>query len=1217
MLGKVASHADLKSETASPKSFGAQLLAPPDAQSEKNSSAPDEGSASTTPRASMAVTSLDVDQHSNASKMSSEDSDLGFSTATTPGPDASGPAEAPKRRPSLPSFLGKAAHPAATLRAALTSNSNSSTAGAVDIGDDLTSSDPLRALASRRPSFSSRSHSTSVCSGPASSSMGKRSLSNFFRKVTAPTGQPQTEPASPTSTPASLRGRGLSFDDQSHAVAGLSGFVSSASTPPMPHVASSSRQSLGLLREGEINESAINAQPASSPGSDPHARRRAQSLASTLQRKRLLGTAPPKEDPLISSFALNTPTLMRNGRKYTGESSQESSSDDPQEYIGDSPTRLESPLTAPHFTAPQWRNTRSPLVRTGQTLRNAGDTPTQEEPEVGRRSPSASLSALPQNETPISRSRQRSKGSLSSIASAPASSAICAAPQATASTAAQDPSNTPLNMPVHPVSTPLPGQAWTIEQRTRSDSLASTTSHPRPRIAGTDTSSSSSLRSAYTSSEQAVSTLLRHAAQFASGQPVQAEDGLVTTLAAQLAAYGDALERESQRSRAASTTSSSGTGVSAFAGSMATSMSRGLSYRPSREQLNALPSVRENQPEAAQSPRQGLKAPTHFNSDSVSPKSKTFDLVSEKVDPHEAYRNDPSFDRNFRQQPQKADPMVRARASSDETRRREVGTRFGRQSLDRTRPIVGLDAASSSPADPGRVKKQSSGPRRPASSDGPARQKHSLPLMNYRARLDRFGGPVALKDVTSDAAHAKHQTSINAERTAQTAQTDRVRTLDVQSDTRSRSSSNQTGGSVSTTDQRSSPASSSLGGGAFTPLTVPSPSSKSKSLLEAQSRDEPDRRLQMTVAPQDGEMHANDSNPNLKDSRVVDEAEEKTHRHRSSTPTELPSWAGRSDLAFDDDDAEIAQPAPSTRNLETSSVTVQRKTPQQGSVYGDRSQVPGPGPRVTSPHSLRSPFAGSVNEVSRQNSVSSAAGESSVAAAKRSGSLPLLLSPDHSSLDGWGPGASEAATSGGLFAVPHQARSPPPLSSAAGGRRQPLVLDSHPSMQPESFAAVTPERGPLSEYKALPRSPMRTEATARPELSGRAQSPSYARKLPTSHLPSPASPDKRSQRGKGRVLPTSSSTNKDLPSSPIPSAALRNKDPEAPPSPSKVRPSVDAPRHIGPRSGSLRPIRSQSSIDRLQDDDASMYHRAGAGSPTAGTAAGRTWRVKNLLLGKR
>ncbi|PWN27347.1 hypothetical protein BDZ90DRAFT_227158 [Jaminaea rosea] len=557
-----------------------------------------------------------------------DDSDLGFSTATTPV-NAKVSSAMSKRRPSMPSILEKAAHPGQTIRSALSATTQ-------DDGTGAASGVPPAAKG-----FKS-----------GGSLAAKRSISNFFlRKATTQQAQSSHggELAAPTLSAggvSSKSARGLSLAST------FSPRKSAGAIKPSPAGTSTSVADPRNVTMATSHHRAPPAPPSpsakslssSSPPSRP--RRRAQSLVGALQRRPFASDPAP---PLPGAPLSPTSSLSSNGGGGSGGSSalgqvqtsfrdivwQTSSSsggtnsgsnsavaiapaaacDEEREYLGESsPThdgqddddggmgdsflpaslrRREGSTTGPGSSSGGSRN--SPrgfrlvkLPSTG-TLNSVvlaeGNSPAGGRSRSGTTSNASNStgsirSVVGQGTSPRAEmNRQRSSSSLSSMASTPASAAGKASAQ--------------LRRP--PAET----------SRNRSNSLAS--------ASFLSTSSNSSLRAAFNSasgpppsSEQARNLLLKHAGEFGAGRGVVGEDGNTLTLAKQLAAYGEALERERGGSSAAGGPGS------------------GLTYKRSRE---ALPSVKEYGRPLAPTER-GLVAPAPPSGSAVTRYRSSSDTAS-------------------------------------------------------------------------------------------------------------------------------------------------------------------------------------------------------------------------------------------------------------------------------------------------------------------------------------------------------------------------------------------------------------------------------------------------------------------------------------------------------------------------------------------------------------------------------------------------------------
>lgn len=187
ILGKPSSHPDLKADFLS-RAMSPYFLMPPDPllhhTTPEGTSAlratGGETSASTNLRPSFNTTSLDLERSSSAigerALMYEEDVDIGFAISRTPMPrelSTSTLSHSSRRRPSLPSILGRPPLPGGSLRNALLSGASSESLKHSVITNSV-----------RRSPLMAHTSENSLRAPNQSSLINKRSFSGFLCKVT-------------------------------------------------------------------------------------------------------------------------------------------------------------------------------------------------------------------------------------------------------------------------------------------------------------------------------------------------------------------------------------------------------------------------------------------------------------------------------------------------------------------------------------------------------------------------------------------------------------------------------------------------------------------------------------------------------------------------------------------------------------------------------------------------------------------------------------------------------------------------------------------------------------------------------------------------------------------------------------------------------------------------------------------------------------------------
>ncbi|CAO1634006.1 unnamed protein product [Jaminaea pallidilutea] len=571
----------------------------------------------------------------------------------------------PKRRPSLPFFLEKAARPAANLRAAIANSANgkSSESNNASTNDLRVPPSPAFSEMSDRggggasgnitgDSGTSRNLIPLASSGGLS---GKRSISSFFlrrgnfdrRPSATSTTSASVEPGTP-GIPEQAAGP-LQFLDNSLGRYGVPAPSNTQSSKPKRRL-----NSFGLAgRESsrpDVTRSRSQSTALVADDSDSLHTAASSGLNSPTFRRRLLSDdSVYRKEPLFRAPFPAAANASREEVRRTSQlagpgSSAASINDETQEYLGELPPAAGGSEGEPEdgqddFLPASLRESRAAAAGVGDSSSSphlnprtktylprvhssgalsATSSPVQRGVKGGsnrRRSSGYTggqylgsssnqgsleqLNRVPTNEEQASGAasphRQRSTSSLSSAASSFRSAPAIPTSSSPSTKLAILPQTTPPPPPSTSLSPPRPQYT----QRDRSDSLASRRS--------TAASSERSLRAAIaaaSSSDQAKAVLLANAEQFAAGAGIKGEEGVTITLAAQLAAYGDALDREQRRVRAGSLSSNAsmggsggGTG-SAVPSSPSGSASaapglKGLTYRRSKETLASLPSVRE------------------------------------------------------------------------------------------------------------------------------------------------------------------------------------------------------------------------------------------------------------------------------------------------------------------------------------------------------------------------------------------------------------------------------------------------------------------------------------------------------------------------------------------------------------------------------------------------------------------------------------------------
>ncbi len=179
LLAKTSSNPNLRSQTTTAAATPPLPVASPSALSASISQTAPRSASHTASASGFTLESRDsngqLPSTANTTRSSSSNSTSAAGTSATSAniaASASGSVRESKRRPSLPSILEKAAHPAASLRAALASGSSSHMGGSLS-----------QATSSR---FTDHSYDASTTSpGKKHSKLaGKRSLSNMLRKAT-------------------------------------------------------------------------------------------------------------------------------------------------------------------------------------------------------------------------------------------------------------------------------------------------------------------------------------------------------------------------------------------------------------------------------------------------------------------------------------------------------------------------------------------------------------------------------------------------------------------------------------------------------------------------------------------------------------------------------------------------------------------------------------------------------------------------------------------------------------------------------------------------------------------------------------------------------------------------------------------------------------------------------------------------------------------------
>ncbi|CAO1635330.1 unnamed protein product [Parajaminaea phylloscopi] len=513
-----------------------------------------EGSANTTPRASLNPSSLDL------GRMTSSHPWLDSSAAESPDlgqPANPQPARVTKRRPSLPLLVGRAGHSPSSLR------SNLPQTDAISHSKD----NVTKPASKRRPSLPLKVHLLATAAS-GSHPTAKRSLSTLLRKAVVP-GQGTASPL-PQSTPTWTRSLSsgeiitrinTGAGEDSEAMHGHSSF---------PH--RNERQSYDVAPEVRVGQSHIAVLSPSQGEADINA-----------------GSPGKRDRQALTEVDMTAPSTS-SGKSESADGA--GSSDDPQEYIGDTPLRLDSSMRDGSFAPSQWRSYRPAVSvdafrvrKTTGLSNNLNDSSCRSSVTISTSESSSSRSPTTHQSSSISHSSSNQSRPMPLLRS-PHNATSAIAKAAPDGHRAQSQGHRPQPH----LSSSLGEVRHLASLRDRSDSWASTASAPALRNAErrVQTRSNSSLRVTYNTSEQAVGVLLRHAEQFAQGKVVRTDDGSVLTLAGQLAAYGDVLERESQGLRTPASTPGSATVP------IATTSHKPLPYRPSKEQLSSLPVVDED-----------------------------------------------------------------------------------------------------------------------------------------------------------------------------------------------------------------------------------------------------------------------------------------------------------------------------------------------------------------------------------------------------------------------------------------------------------------------------------------------------------------------------------------------------------------------------------------------------------------------------------------------
>ncbi|CAO1613864.1 unnamed protein product [Sympodiomycopsis kandeliae] len=530
------------------------------------------------------------------------DSDLGFATSTTPTPTATSSQHLSetKRRPSLPSLLEKAAHPASSLKAALTNNQSKHNLTSPDhhlteVDGGMSSprntgkgsgkrsiSNFLRRAASSLANPESGSHAAKVATWqnaamqlpPSELTASKQNVigTNKFRadlinlksapayqtsfprqadsSVSGPPSDPTVEAGLPATSSEALTGGSLQgTHHRAQSATSRSGSISPKSRtqvlrPPVPFVRRTLAQEIGSTTDSHpahVDSKMLGAQGP---------RRRAQSTGATGRRFAHLGDQsciPPS--PSISDLAEKRGITI-------------SVPEDAQEFLGDA-----SPEQRRTALAEQQRQRKEERHLLPASLRSLSDLRNSSQPSTRRPSRSAAT-AFPTDQTAprvtngdanhepdsidlVTLAAQHRLGRQTSLGSLSATSHNSAGASGTSSVA---------HDAVHSASPSTDSRLSLHANNTMSDDGTAGSGSIRAgrsiqRLANRP--STSSIRSASMSStsgstpvpsaaEQALA-IIRNAEQYGKGGSTIGADGRPTTLAAQLAAYGEALAQEQQR----------------------------------------------------------------------------------------------------------------------------------------------------------------------------------------------------------------------------------------------------------------------------------------------------------------------------------------------------------------------------------------------------------------------------------------------------------------------------------------------------------------------------------------------------------------------------------------------------------------------------------------------------------------------------------------------
>lgn len=491
--------------------------------------------------------------------------DVGFSTATTPRPGAG----ESKRRPSMPSIFEKAAHPASSLRAALGSNSSKTNSAPIEGSDDTgPSSVRLGGRLSGKRSLSnllrkatgSLSHAESnpnlaraAAFDAATGSRSGRSDAESLVSPSAPATNPPLQPAvsGAVAAPSTVFGApsipargGSRTTDTSigertllkHRSHGQLGRPRQGSNPldtmPLPRqppepqdFASAARVSTTQSRETDQDpdESILSASQAPTIPSAQSARRRTQSTAtprSSSQRK--LPPVPSLPNSSIQGLP-GEASERENEERLDDVARKERLLSAARQRGANQMLPNGSQLLEQQRKSPKSQSERSSSG--SEPFSPAKDGKTYREAYSVHQNPT---SASPRSRTLNQRSNHAASGSTSSNVS-DASSGFGGL--------------------TSPLASRPPVGGWST--RTSPTNLSDDSKRATITSRLTNRPSNSSIRSASVGFDQSAAeqaqAIMRNADLFGRGAPIVGDDGKTVTLAAQLAAYGEALAREQQR----------------------------------------------------------------------------------------------------------------------------------------------------------------------------------------------------------------------------------------------------------------------------------------------------------------------------------------------------------------------------------------------------------------------------------------------------------------------------------------------------------------------------------------------------------------------------------------------------------------------------------------------------------------------------------------------